>query len=308
MAITTVNSPTLHQTSNPHLATSEVLLRKLLVAIDFSKASKAVVKHAIAIAKCFDSEIFLVNAATPVIYGTGAEPIPIETFDVNLSIANARMKELVDGEPAFEDCKYQSVVAYAGALDLLRDVAEREKIDLIIAGSHGASGIERLALGSVAESILRHVSCPVLIVGPHANPGQHPFRSVLFATDLKTTGLRAAQYATSLAERFHGKIDVVYVLSSTAQHDPEVNEVHLEQALERLLPTDLSSYCIAKLRVAHGKPGDEILAIARNECASLIVTGVREDSTMADHSPRSTLSHIIRDATCPVLVVRRHIL
>ncbi|WP_130422562.1 universal stress protein [Edaphobacter modestus] len=50
---------------------------------------------------------------------------------------------------------------------MINRVAVQEKADLIIVGSHGASGLERLVLGSIAESILHHAICPTLIVGPN---------------------------------------------------------------------------------------------------------------------------------------------
>jgi len=60
----------------------------------------------------------------------------------------------------------KTTVAYADAVDLIEHMASEEKIDLIVLGSHGSSGLERLALGSVAEAVLRKAGCPVLVVGP----------------------------------------------------------------------------------------------------------------------------------------------
>jgi nucleotide-binding universal stress UspA family protein len=91
-------------------------------------------------------------------------------------------------------------------------IASDEKVDLIVLGSHGSSGLERLALGSVAETVLRKAACPVLVVGPNCRTEQHPFRSILFATNLETTGLRAAQYASALLEHVHGRLTLLHVI------------------------------------------------------------------------------------------------
>ena len=86
---------------------------------------------------------------------------------------------------------------------------------------------------------------------------------------------------------------------------PELSEERTLQAMQRLLPPDLSTYTTAKLRIEYGKPGDLITHTSKAESVSLIVLGIREGGTLPDHAPWSTLSQVVREAHCPVLVVRR---
>ena len=293
----------------PHLATSEILLQKILVAIDFSEQSSRALKEAIAIALCFDSEILLVHAASPAVYGTGMESIPIVTFEMELEVAKARMADLLLGEPALKEIHHREFVAYAGAVDLVRQVAEENGVDLVVAGSRGASGLDLLVLGSVAESILGTVPCPVLIVGPHCHREPHPFRSILFATDLDTTGLRSAQFASSFAERFHARLTLLHVIEKNSGSfgvQPELAEETIRQELARLLPPDLSTYTSAAIQVEQGKASDIIPQTARALGTSLIVMGFGGHTSFGDHSPWSTLSQVVREAPCPVLNVRCH--
>ena len=292
----------------PLLDTSEIQLTRLLAAIDFSAQTPCVMKAATTIAHAFGSELIVVNASTPMVYGTGIEPVPIETFDVNLDIAKSQMLELVKSSPDLASLKHREIVAYADAGDLVEQVVRDQKVQLVIAGTHGARGMERLALGSVAESILRRVPCPTLIVGPNCRVDHYPFRSILFATDLQDTGLRAAQYASGLAERFHGKLTMLHVVEPRSipnEPQPEFSEERTLQAMQRLLPPDLNTYATAKVRIEYGKPCDLITHTSKTENASLIILGIREGGTLPDHAPWSTLSHVVREAHCPVLVVRR---
>jgi nucleotide-binding universal stress UspA family protein len=301
----TVSSPEV----SPRLATTEVIFRKLLVAIDFTAQTQQVLKTAIDVARCFDVEMLLVHAAWPVIYGTGAEPVPIDTYAIDLEAAQAKMAELVASEPALQQIKHREIVQYASALDLVQQIVHDETVDLVIAGSHGAHGLERLVLASVAEAMLRHLHCPVLIVGPRATSFICPFRSVLLASTLKLAGLRAAQYASGLAEKFHGKLTALHVIEetpSTRGIEAGLLEHRAKTELTRLLPPDLNLYSKAEVRTAYGKPAQEITFIAREECASVIVCGVAENAALADHTLGSTLAQVIREAHCPVLCVRRH--
>lgn len=293
-----------------HLETTERLFEHILVAVDFSAASRRALEEAIAIAECYGSKIFLVHAASQVIYGTGLEPIPLVPIGIELEAAQSNMADLIRSTPALQSIPHSQLVAYSPILGLIEEVVEDEAIDLVVTGSRGFGGLERLALGSVAESILSSVRCPVLIVGPSCAVAQAPFHNILFATNLETTGLRAAQFASSLAERFHSPLTMLHVVEEgTRSHRvaPELVNETAQRELDRLLPSDLSSYTAATLRVEHGSASDLVPAVATSIKASLIVTGFGDSSILRDHAPWSTLSHIIRRAPCPVLAIRRHL-
>ena len=86
----------------------------------------------------------------------------------------------------------------------------------------------------------------------------------------------------------------------------EVIQDRIKQQLEELLPQDVEQYCKAKVRLEEGKAAETMVAVAESECASLIAVGLR-DHVLSDHAPWSTLSHVIREAKCPVLGVRGHL-
>jgi nucleotide-binding universal stress UspA family protein len=294
----------------PHLGTSEILLQTIVVAIDFSPYSLRAFKEAIAIARCFGSELLLVHGVTPAVYGTGMEPMPIECFEAELDVAKAKMAELIATEPDLQAFSHREFIAYARPVDLVQQIVVENKADLVVAGSHGARGIELLTLGSVAKSILSKVSCPVLIVGPHCAAEAYPFRAILFATDLKATSLRGAQFASAFAERFHSPLTLLHVIEKKSQKSeiqPELAEEYVCQGLFRLLPDDLATYTTSTLQIEHGKAGEIIPKVASSSHASLIVMGFESNSSFGDHSPWSTLSQVIRQASCPVLSIRSHL-
>ena len=197
-----------------HLATTDIHFKRILVGIDFSKQSAVALKTAIAIGEILGSEIFLVTAVPSFGYGKGQRPILPETISAEIDSAKEQTKQIVASEPRLQGLRLKSTVAYAGAVDLIEHIANEEKVDLIVLGSHGSSGLERLALGSVAEAVLRKAACPVLVVGPNCRAEQHPLRSILFATNLETTGLRAAQYASALSEHVHGRLTLLHVIEN----------------------------------------------------------------------------------------------
>ncbi len=291
-----------------HLPMSDIQFARVLVALDFSEQAAQALNLAITISQMFGSKLFLVHAASPLAYAVGTETLPLEVFNASLDGARERLDQIIAGMPALQALEPKTVVAYAGAVDLISDVARDEKIDLILVGSHGARGLERLALGSVAESVLRHAICPVLIVGPHCKAESEPFRSIVFATDMETTARRGAQYAASLAGRVHGSLTVLHVTNrkfSSPDLLRDQTEDQVNHELQKLLPADIGRYSKAKVQMAYGPASEVIATVAQAESATLVVVGLKSRA-LADRTPWSTTGHIIRELKCPVLGVPGH--
>lgn len=294
-----------------HLATHNVHFSRILVGTDYSKQTGMALKIAITIGEIFGSEIFLVHAVPPFVYSDGSELIPADFLTAQLNAAKDDMKALVASEPRLQALRVQTTVDYASGVDLIEHVADEEKVSLIVVGSQGTSGLERLLLGSTAETVLRKATCPVLVVGPNCHGENHPFRSILFATDLETTSLRAAQYASALAEHVDGRLTLLHVVENAPRVpsvQSDVVEARLRQQLRSLLPVDVELFCKPKVRLEYGSPAQVITGVAESESASLIVVGLRNRRPLAEHAPWSTLSHVIREAKCGILGVRGHLL
>lgn len=285
----------------------DVYFARILVGIDFSDSSARALQVALAVGEIFASKINLIHAV-PNVYGPQTYPMRTEFLRANLDRAGERMNQLVTEQPRLHGLNATTTVAYGSPVELIEQIAIEERADLIVVGSHGTSGIERLVLGSVAESILRANARPVLVVGPHCTAEQDPFRTILLATDLETTGSRPVQFARALASHaVSSHLTLLHVIEKQPHVpglDPALFENSLRQELRRLLPSPTGLNCRPKILLEHGKPAPVILDIAKKEGASLIIVGLRHQTALSDHVPWATLSHVLRDAKCGVLVVK----
>lgn len=299
------------RTSIVRLSTSELPVRTIAVAIDFSEHSELALDVAIMWARWFDAELLLVHAASPLTY-LALEPVQALPPVTGIEIASEKMSELVQTHEQLKRVRHEHLLAYGTATEVMDQVIKERGADLVIAGSRGAGALSRLAIGSTAEGILNTVRCPVVIVGPNCKQERDPFGSILLATDLKQTGLRSAQYASSFAERFHGRLTILHVLEEKEGREPvserDLVEHRVRQELTLLIPSDFEAYASSETLVEWGKPGQVILEVADSISASLIVTGLATESYLGDHAPFSTLAKIIRMASCPVLGVRPHLI
>jgi nucleotide-binding universal stress UspA family protein len=191
-------------------------------------------------------------------------------------------------------------------------VVKSRGIDLIVLGTHGRSGISRLLLGSVAEEIFRRATVPVLTIGPRLQaplPGRTQFHSVLFATDLAGESRKAALYAFSFAPEDQSSLGVLHVVPESRASGKRTSESDASAMvkLRRLFPEGIESWCQPEPVVRHGDPADEILAVAKQHHADLLVLGIRETEkhvNAATHFARATAHRVVVQATCPALTVR----
>ena len=197
--------------------------------------------------------------------------------------------------------------------------------DVMVMGTHGASGFQRLLLGSVTEKVLRKATCPVLTVPPRAQvTSRLPFARVLCAVDFSEWSIAAVELASSLAQQSGAALELLHVVEWPWEEPPPPTfaELPREQAaalfefrryltasatrrLESLIPAGTSDRCAMIPRISHGKPYAEILRVAADDHADLIVLGVHSRKLADLAMFGSTTNQIVRRATCPVVTLRR---
>jgi nucleotide-binding universal stress UspA family protein len=132
---------------------------KILVAIDFTPASDAALAQAVALARPLEAEIVLLHVwEPPAPIGLPGLMMPEPSTDFT---ARAELAAEADSLRGVGVNVRTVLGAGAAASEILRTAAE-EKPDLLVMGTHGRRGLSRIALGSVAEHVIREAACPVL--------------------------------------------------------------------------------------------------------------------------------------------------
>lgn len=293
-------------------------IQRILCPIDFSDASRHALEHAAASARWYGAQITVSHVySTPIPWGasagvSGNVPVvpPIQPEDV-IEEVRRFCTPVVGGSP-------EIVVMEGNPAKEIVLLADRMPADLLVMGTHGRGGFERLFLGSVTEKVLRTTFCPVLTVPPPIQtPSDDPvvYTTILCPVDFSDTSSRALQYASSLAKDTNARLILLHVLESLIDapdvdmsayiNVPEYRR-HLEQdamtRLETALPDARSGR--SEERVTSGKPFREILRVAAETKADLIVMGVHGRGAVERWVFGSTTHHIIREARRAVLTLR----
>ena len=294
-------------------------LQRILVPVDFSPDADQAVADAIEIARSADAEIDLLHVwRTPIQAGLPeAGLVPIDAVD---AIRKADEEKLNAQAASIRD---QGVRCNAHLIDgiawheIVEAVASFHA-DLIVVGTRGRTGLKHLVMGSVAERVTRHASCPVLTVKADASRGGIRPEVVLVPTDFSPTARQALKLAEEvaaamgpsrliLAHAYYVPVELEMLISSEGSADDgrllgrisEAAAAELERILEDLQEAGMSVEYVAR----HGSPERVIADLATENQADLIVMGTHGRTGVSRMLMGSVAEYVVRVAPCPVLTV-----
>ena len=302
--------------SEPRASEDRFTPARILCPVDFSEGSRHALDYAVALAHSFCSylDVLYVHRQTAPVPAFGYPEVvrPLPLTDTERAGLLQSLAELVAGDRASGvpiDTLFEEALAVAPTIV---ECAAREQTDLIVVGTHGRTGFERLVLGSVANRVMTTAGCPVLVVPPRA-PDAVPIavRRVVCGVDFSPPSARALRTAGSLAGAMEARLTALHVLElagDPVDRPPALSgyragrfaraSAQLEAAL-----TAVREWCTVDPLVVVGKPYAEILRIAADQQADVVVMG-RQGSGALDRLTFGTTTHrVVRQASCPVLTV-----
>jgi len=145
-------------------------IRSILLPTDFSECGNYALSYAASLARTFGASIICVNVIEPIVptvgYSGMTEPLPIADITEQLEdSAERELPKLAECEECGGSRSGRNVSSWRGCLRD-RSGGQRAAVDLIVISSHGRTGLGRILFGSTAEAVVRHASCPVLVVKP----------------------------------------------------------------------------------------------------------------------------------------------
>jgi nucleotide-binding universal stress UspA family protein len=293
-------------------------VKRVLCPIDFSDASRHALDHAVMMAGWFRSTLTVMHVRHPVFL---VEP-PILFADLadsslgTLEEVEARLQTWLEPvRAAGIACDALAVDGNNPASRIVEAVAQLDA-DLVVMGTHGRRGFERLMLGSATERVVRTATCPVVTVPPPTvTTSALPFRRVMCAVDFSDSSLNAVRFARSLAQESNSALTLLHVLEWPPESEAlamfdmtEYRDAVRRDAEERLAKLAQDPEFEGRrpaIRLVNGKPHEQILAVAVEDQTDIIVLGVHGRNPIDLMLFGSTTNQVIRRARCPVLTLRQ---
>lgn len=312
------------QTDAPGVAGSgqQLQLRNILCPVDFSDFSQSALLYARGLGKHFGARVFVQHTVQPgVAYLGGMDPSPaVVDSEVQIRMAREEVRKMLSEA----DIDSSEVTLLLNSGDLATRILEsesKERIDLLVMGSHGHHGFTRLIMGSNAENIIHASVCPVLVVSKPAEGlfdtelGKG-FKSLLLATDFSAFSDRALAVALKWAHSFKARLTLFHCVEKVPDATKGITDIFPEynpffekqlarawEQIEHLVPEADRKDTQVVCEVRHGNPKEEIFRVAGEKQVDLIITGARGTGKLS--TPWGSVSStIVRNGNTPVLVVR----
>jgi nucleotide-binding universal stress UspA family protein len=291
--------------------------KNILLATDFSAASEKAFHYATTIARLHGSKVYVVHVISP----ESISFIPELPLERHRHEAGRQMDSLAS-RSELRQIAHETVLRAGSVWSVLSAVIRQAAIDLVVLGTHGRGGFEKVVLGSTAEEVVRRAGCPVITVGPHIDvplTTTGEFHRILFATDFHAASVKALEYALLLASQSQAKLILLHVMPPAALPGPGVTfyngkaikewqakvRVTIEEKLEKLLPPEVRLRSQPEYVVGFDFIAGGILKAAAERMADLIVLGANRPASakISAHALGAVSYEVICHSKCAVLTV-----
>jgi nucleotide-binding universal stress UspA family protein len=291
-------------------------IKLILCPIDFSEFSVRAYRHALSLAEHYRARLVAQHVVElwryPYADYAAAEG-DYEAFRRTLREGGkAQLQEFVKKHTR-DETQPEIVVHQGTAPDCILSFVQAQKADLIVMGTHGRRGFDRLVLGSVTDRVMRKAPCPVLAVcAPPPAPmdeGEkhdhgHRLNRILFCSDFSENSERALKYAISATEEYGADLTLLHVLEGIP--NPAKTEEAIAAAtvqLEKLIPLERRGALNVKTAVRTGKPYQQVIQLALKERMDIVIMGASGRGALDVAIFGSTTYRVIQLGCCPVLAV-----
>jgi len=291
-------------------------IRTILCPVDFSEFSERAYDYAHSLARHYQTRLFVLHALEPILsihreYLSAA--LIDEVYTREAAYAQEEAHKLAEKHRGGAEVKTEVIARWGFAQDLILAFAVEHEVDLIVMGTHGRRGLDRLTMGSTTERVLRKAPCAVLAVREPAtdfvNPAspEEPVRlgKLTCCVDFSENSPRALEHAFSLAFQYHAELTLLHVLENAKDAvDADEQTGQVLKRLQEVVPVDAQDRAAVVPVVRSGRPYEEIIEHAAQTHTGLIVMGVRGRNALDLALFGSTTYRVIQLGPCPVLVVK----
>ncbi len=298
--------------------TARTGFRSILCPIDFSDRSRLALRYAAALARRSQGRLLVLYVNDPLLIAAAG----IALHDRTLATRNLgelrRFVQTTVSPAATEQSRFAEVVTTGKPVHEIMKAAKRRRCDLIVMGTHGLTGADKLLLGSTTHGVLQRTSVPILAIpGEHAGsprasaPGPSWPGRIIAAVELDRRAKRDARAAVAVARSLDAAVMLVHVirelssppwLSKQLGASERTQIAHAQAALDALAG-GLRRQAAIETRVWLGKVPRDIAKLAAAERAGLVIMTLRTPREWFGPGRGSLSFEVLSQVTTPVLAL-----
>lgn len=271
-------------------------MKRILVPIDFSEESLNALNAAHSLAVDTDSDLLLLhivedpNIETMKVSGE-THYDPMDNIYVKLLLDKTRERlEAIVNDPKMSDLKINYKIEIGNPFSSIAENIASHEASLIFMGSSGASGLQEILVGSVADKTVRHATCPVIVVKGACEIKN--IKDIVYATDLNEDHEQIIEDLKEMQSHFGAKLHVIKVFDSMWTTVPEVKK-RADEFVDFFGLTD----CTVAVKLSNDMAG-AIMDYAAEIDAGMIAIGTHDRHgllhLLAHHVSKNVVNHAHR--------------
>jgi nucleotide-binding universal stress UspA family protein len=278
-------------------------MKTLVVPTDFSSVSVNALNYAVDMAQAINAGLVLLHVYNVPVSFTEAPVAPITTVSME-EVKRSSVERL-------EELKKNLVILTAGKIQIYSESRLGEPIEelesicksldpmAVIMGSHGATGFERMIMGSTTLSAIKHIKCPVIVIPPGTT--YNGIRKIGLACDFKNVVQSTpVEYIKNLVKEFGADLYVLNVQDKKEDEDelaepPTMDAVYLDSMLEEVRPN--------YVQLTGKNVVDSITSFAENNNLDLVMVIPKKHRFIDSLFHKSQSKELITHAHIPIVSI-----
>lgn len=279
--------------------------KRILCPVDFSPHSSAALRETGKLSTAFGADVVVLHAhhlEAPAYFTAAQTKALREELRKSAQAGRAHLAEFTASHLPGSVRRSIVLLDEDPVSAILRHI-QKSAIDLVVMGTHGRTGLTRIRLGSVMESVLHQIKIPLITVGPHVKASflSGPVRRILCPVSLNRSTQTAFEYATQIAHKTGAELIVLHVTEGETG-SAETTE-RLQDKLCDWIPPDVRRQCSIQEAVRQGNAVEQIVTHASESEADLLVIDAYPKNVLRIALFGSTTEGLIRNASCPVVTI-----
>jgi nucleotide-binding universal stress UspA family protein len=207
-------------------------IERILIPTDFSETGRLAIEHGAFMARLFKAELFLLHIleVNEYTYDIPEPILRLTNLEAVQGIAVKKLAEIAEGIRKEYGITPTTMSSTGKIASEIVTYADENKIDIIVMGTHGASGFEEYFIGSNAHKVVTRAHCPVITIQTEAK--KLGFTDIVVPIDNKFHSREKINYAVELASRYSSRIHILGLLESHEDHDEEKFNIKLDAVEE----------------------------------------------------------------------------
>lgn len=275
-------------------------IKNILIPTDFSETATLAIAHGAKMAQLFNAKIFLLHSVETTLYTAGiGEPVMMPDMQTIYKDANEQLDKVTENLKANYHVEVTPLIANGRPAASIANAVKENNIDIIIMGTHGASGFEELFMGSNAHKVVTIATCPVITI--RLTTKSIGFSNIILPIGSYLHSRQKVNNAIDLAKVYNSTVHILGLLDSKDKEDDNKFAIKIETVEQALKHANIT---YTKKMIRANNPAVEAMKFSEEINGDLILIMTEHESDLTGMFLGAAAKQIVNHSKIPVMSIR----